>query len=322
MAISSKHDKLGVSTRIDQPDADKKKPVPVAFFILAYQQEHCIAECLESALAQDYPNLRIIVSDDSSSDRTSEVIRDLLCSYRGPHKTLFIQQPKNLRIHHVNALMPEFTKEPFAVMGHGDDVFHANRVSVSIRTMREEGTFSATANAIVIDEQGAGDQLAIQPDADHDLSLETLCRVSTNRACFGAGQAWRRAVFGRFGPLRLGPRQVDQIIVFRSMLLGGASLIDEPLFRYRVHKHNLNLGRVAELASESDKVLIEERRRNNVVATVVAQRELLLLARDRGVNPALDYEKLDRILLDTLYKKARTWALHRARMVDEGIGIY
>jgi glycosyltransferase involved in cell wall biosynthesis len=307
----------------DEPSAvdSSRQLVGAVLFIITYQQEHFIAECLHSALAQDYANLRIVVSDDASTDRTSEVVQDILSAYRGPHKTLFIQQPHNLRIHHINALMPELLSEPFTVMGHGDDVFHPDRVSKSIRTMLREKTYSATANAIDIDAQGEGDKLHIDPELDYDLSMESMCRTVTNRACFGAGLAWRRGVFSQFGRLKQGPRQVDQLIVFRSILLGGASLIREPLMRYRIHDANLNMTRMAELASDADKRLIEERRRNNNVATIIAERELLKIAREKGIGN-WDYDKLDNILMETLYEKARLWSVYRSKMVDEGIGIY
>lgn len=297
------------------------KAMGAVFFIVAYQQEHCIAQCVESALAQDYPNLHIVASDDASTDRTSEVIQDIFASYRGPHTTQFIQQPRNLRIHHINALMPEFLKAPFTVMGCGDDVFLPTRVSESIRVMQEEKTYSATVNAIVIDENGDGDRLLIDPDQEYDLSLETLCRTSTNRACFSAGMAWRRAVFSQFGRLRPGPRQVDQIVIFRSTLLGGASLIRQPHMRYRLHDSNLNMTRMAELASETDKRLVEERRRNNVVATVVAQRELLKIAQEKNIGD-WDYSKLDKVMTESLCEKVGRWVLYRSKMADEGIGIF
>ncbi|HXV00339.1 MAG TPA: glycosyltransferase [Caulobacteraceae bacterium] len=298
-----------------------RTPSAATFVITAYNQEHCIEECLRSALAQDYPNLRIVVSDDASPDRTSEVIQDILAGYDGPHRTQFIQQKKNILGHHLAALKPEFIKDRFAVLGNGDDVFHPDRVSKSVRTMIREGTFSATVNAVLIDVDGKGNALLMDPDADYDLSLETLCRKSTNRACFGGGLAWRRAVFGQFGTLRPGPRQVDQIIVFRAALLGGVSLIREPLMRYRLHDANLNLGRMAELASGPRERVIEERRRNNVVATTIAQRELLLLAREKRLG-AWDYDHLDRILLEELYIRTNRWCRYRAQMIDDGLGIF
>lgn len=46
----------------------------VSIVIPAYNNEKFIGETLTSVLAQDYPNLEIVIADHSSSDRTSEVI--------------------------------------------------------------------------------------------------------------------------------------------------------------------------------------------------------------------------------------------------------
>ncbi len=45
----------------------------VSVVIPAYNEEDHIAECLESVIANDYPNREIIVVDDCSTDRTSEI---------------------------------------------------------------------------------------------------------------------------------------------------------------------------------------------------------------------------------------------------------
>jgi glycosyltransferase involved in cell wall biosynthesis len=46
----------------------------VTIMIPTYNQAHFVLEAVDSALAQDYPNLEIIVADDASTDDTSEVV--------------------------------------------------------------------------------------------------------------------------------------------------------------------------------------------------------------------------------------------------------
>lgn len=48
----------------------------VSICVPAYNAERFIRETLESALAQDYPHLEIIVSDDASTDQTQEIVRE------------------------------------------------------------------------------------------------------------------------------------------------------------------------------------------------------------------------------------------------------
>ena len=47
----------------------------VAVLIPAFNEEKVIVRTIRSVLNSDYPHLRIIVIDDGSSDRTSEVAR-------------------------------------------------------------------------------------------------------------------------------------------------------------------------------------------------------------------------------------------------------
>ena len=47
----------------------------VSLCIPARNETHALADCLSSAVASDYPKLEIIVLDDCSQDKTSQIIR-------------------------------------------------------------------------------------------------------------------------------------------------------------------------------------------------------------------------------------------------------
>jgi len=49
----------------------------VSICIPARNEEHNIARCIESALAQDYPDFEVIVLDDRSADGTGQILRQL-----------------------------------------------------------------------------------------------------------------------------------------------------------------------------------------------------------------------------------------------------
>ncbi len=53
-------------------------PPFVTIGIPTYNQEQFIRQAIESALAQDYPNLEIVVSDDASTDGTQEIVTHYL----------------------------------------------------------------------------------------------------------------------------------------------------------------------------------------------------------------------------------------------------
>lgn len=51
----------------------REKP-PVSVLIPVRNEEHTIARCLRSLLVQDYPHFEVLVWDDCSNDRTSEIL--------------------------------------------------------------------------------------------------------------------------------------------------------------------------------------------------------------------------------------------------------
>jgi len=57
-------------------------PPRVSIFIPTYNRAHLLAQAIESALAQDYPALEIIVSDNASSDETERVVSRYLTDSR------------------------------------------------------------------------------------------------------------------------------------------------------------------------------------------------------------------------------------------------
>lgn len=62
----------------------KPKQIPnVTFVMLCYNQEQYVEAAIRGALAQDYLNLDIIISDDNSPDRTFEVAKQIASNYEG-----------------------------------------------------------------------------------------------------------------------------------------------------------------------------------------------------------------------------------------------
>ncbi len=54
----------------------KKNPPLVSILIPTYNRPHYFKIALESALAQTYSNIEIIIGDDSTNDETATLIRE------------------------------------------------------------------------------------------------------------------------------------------------------------------------------------------------------------------------------------------------------
>src|SRR6056297_3729012 len=78
----------------------------VTFAVIAYNQERYIREAIEGAFAQTYHPLEIILSDDCSSDRTYQIMKEMAAAYDGPHKVVLNRNEPNLGVvPHIDRVM-------------------------------------------------------------------------------------------------------------------------------------------------------------------------------------------------------------------------
>lgn len=134
------------------PTEAAKRPL-VTFALFAFNQEEYIQEAIGGALAQTYQPLEIILSDDGSSDRTFDLIKEATARYVGPHRVRARRSPKNAGlVNHVRDVANEAQGE-ILVMAAGDDI------SVPHRTERLIHEYLLGAEAVcscydLIDENG------------------------------------------------------------------------------------------------------------------------------------------------------------------------
>ncbi len=92
----------------------------VSIAITAYNQAHYIGQAVESALAQDYQNLEIIVSDNHSTDSIQEV----MARYMPDPRVKYFRNPSNLgMIGNFRKALYEYSTGDYALHLDGDDYF-------------------------------------------------------------------------------------------------------------------------------------------------------------------------------------------------------
>lgn len=103
----------------------------LSYVLLAYNREKHIRKAIESAFAQDYKGeLEIIISDDCSPDSTYDIIEECAAAYRGPHRVITTQTPKNLYLAgHTNHAL-QFVTSDWVVRADDDDYSSPNRCSL------------------------------------------------------------------------------------------------------------------------------------------------------------------------------------------------
>ncbi len=103
------------------------KNVPlVSILIPTYNRPHYFKIALESALAQTYSNIEIIVGDDSTNNETEKLIyRDYLHKHK--HIT-YIRNPSTLGQFHNALMLLEQSNGEYINFLMDDDIFYNNKI--------------------------------------------------------------------------------------------------------------------------------------------------------------------------------------------------
>jgi glycosyltransferase involved in cell wall biosynthesis len=290
-----------------------QKPL-VTFALIAYNQERFIEEAVEAALAQDYSPLEIILSDDCSTDRTFELMKDLTAKYQGPHRIVLNQNLKNQGIgEHVNTAMALSSGE-FIVVAAGDDVSLPHRTSTLVDVWLDlnRPDVSIYSSYDNVDADGTAlDQWAFPRE---HLKKDLVARIDGSIRVVGASHAWSRQLFEKFGRIEFDAVNEDNVIQFRAALSDGVLVIPEVLVRYRQHESNV------QKIDERHAHLSSLRRRARV--SFVYHRRTLAYLRNFEKDLENTIERGERDYtseLAMLKRKIAQWQL-RIRFAEGGIG--
>ncbi len=219
----------------------------VTFYILAYNHEDFILEAINSALAQTYTPLQIIISDDCSSDATWEIIKKKASSYAGPHNLMVRRNSRNLGISaHINAVWQE-CKGDWIIAAGGDDTSLANRVEKIIDAAEKYCEVKLIQSWLnEIDETGnlvLVNTLQVKAQSNNVKLYTIQDRLNgASYAPHGAAMAYRRELFTVFDPLPADVIFEDNIINLRAELLGKAAVLLAPLVNHRNHTGQITRG--------------------------------------------------------------------------------
>lgn len=211
----------------------------VGVFIPNYNYGRFIAETLESVLAQSYGPLDVIVVDDGSSDDSAAVIERCLARFNGERRTAFYRQAVNAgKLAALNAVMQEITA-PYMLTLDADDQLEPDYIERCLRELLEARATDPRVALVYSDchlIDGAGRVLdrgrSMAFDAD---ILQTLSYIPEPALCVADACL---EVMPFDSGIRVGTKHHKWL---RMVACGWKGLhIAEPLFRYRMHDHNLS----------------------------------------------------------------------------------
>ena len=132
---------------------DERYP-PATFLLVTHNQEEFVAEAVHSALKQDYPNLQIIISDDSSSDRTFEMARKAIENYSGSHRIVLRQTARNLGLIPHLYETTRLADGELIIVAAGDGISYPQRVSALVDAWQQTGATALCSGWDICDASG------------------------------------------------------------------------------------------------------------------------------------------------------------------------
>ncbi len=121
----------------------------VAILVPAYNEEKVIERTIRSVLALDYPNLRVIVIDDGSKDRTLEVARAAFPQEQASGQVLILTKPNAGKAEALNFGLLHLTDEEFFVGIDADTVIAPDAVARLVPHFADPKVGAVAGNAKV-----------------------------------------------------------------------------------------------------------------------------------------------------------------------------
>ncbi len=201
--------------------------------LFCFNQETHVGQAIHDLFQQDAEDLEIILSDDSSSDSTFEILTSEARRYRGPHPVSVRRTRTNVGLNaHINRVVELATGDlivPFA----GDDRFHPSRARRLAMICEADNALLVHSLCTFIGPDGT----AVEPINQTASFYHTTdpSTVALSQALFiGATAAWRRDLFTKYGPLPETRAYEDLVLGFRAALERRVSFLPEPVVHYRV----------------------------------------------------------------------------------------
>jgi hypothetical protein len=220
--------------------------VPVGIGMPTRNGATFIAQALESLLAQDHGGFEIVVSDNASTDGTTDIVRD------------FARRDSRVRLERVEETLSAaqnfdrvfgLTRGPYFMWAADDDLWDASYVRRCVAALDANPPLVMASTGVrFIDPEGAiaeaGDPRYDNPDLSSRSVVKRVRTLLGRRGWYQVYGLARREALERthlfqdtYGP--------DVVLVLELAMLGPIGLVPEPLFFYRRHPGRTEQDRAA-----------------------------------------------------------------------------
>ena len=193
-----------------------------------YNGEKYIREQLDSILSQLEEYDEVIISDDSSTDNTIEIIK----SYKDSRIHLYPENHFQSPIFNMENALKNANGE-FIFMSDQDDVWVDNKVTVMMRYLEQYDC--VVSDAMIVD----SDLNEIAPSYFEICKCKTgIIRNIVKNGYIGCCMAFRQTLLGKVLPFPQSIPMHDMWIGINAERYGRSIFINEKLIKYRRHENN------------------------------------------------------------------------------------
>lgn len=196
---------------------------------------------LDSIINQTYKNIKIIISDDKSTNK--EVV-DLLKEYREQDNRieLYIQE-NNLGYTKNFEFLLSKSNAPYIMFSDHDDLWYEDKVEKSLKKLKEEKVDLVYCNARQIDENGNILKENYFKYKNVPLINKKGKLAISRCAGIGCSQIMTKEIKEKMLPYKKEVMAHDWLAAFVANENNGLTYIEEPLLGYRLHSSNVFGGR-------------------------------------------------------------------------------
>jgi glycosyltransferase involved in cell wall biosynthesis len=152
-----------------------------------YNNSATLARALDSLLAQTAREIKIVLSDDCSSDGTPSICEDY--ARRDPRIT-YVRQPKNLNYLNFRFVL-DWADSPFFMWAAGDDHWAPSFVEQNLRALKSDAALCASVSKVCF--ENAGNPLCLSRG-----TYPLLGTVQENLAAYLSGPSDNSRMYGVF----------------------------------------------------------------------------------------------------------------------------
>lgn len=208
----------------------------VSVAVVTYRQKAFILQCLESILAQGYPNLQIVVADDCSDDGSRETIAEFASRY--PGRLTLLHAERNLGVTGNQARALSACSGKYISWMAGDDIMLPGKIKAQVQLMEADPQCAVCYHDLEAfdDESGAILYRSNELDKPREGKMATLARYGAfNPATSNMVRASCSPLFDARIPV------ASDWLYYTECLAGGGTLkrIPQVLGRYRRHPNNV-----------------------------------------------------------------------------------